>query len=289
MSIYIINYKSDDDIKRKKRNIIHQNQIEWYLTHTDLDIEIVAMNYVKDDFINHPRIKYFVHKERALANEVRALYFQERFYKQEAPWAVFSDDDTWLYSESWEKHCDGATFIKDICKNPAKFDETPIIWPAKPEEHPYQHKIKPNLFKENYVFERTKMAKTSFCIVRKRKDIVFWESDPKKYVGEEIQFCYDNFIAGIPSYTCHNIGKKHMDGTNRSWLDNIDIINTNENSLFEIKQEYNKVQKCILMSENILEEKYKKYNLLVNNKKHTLGSINQFINFHCKFKTIPKG
>lgn len=288
MAVYIINYKPDEPVKRAKRNKIHQEQIKWYLEHTDLPIEIVAMNYIQSDYINHPRITYFTHKERALANEVRALYFKERFYKQESPWAIFADDDTYLYSESWEKHCDGATFIRDICKDPNKFNDTPIIWPGKPNEHPYYHKIEPELYKNYFVFDRTKLAKISFCFVRKRSDIVFWEGSKERYAGEELQFCYDNYIAGIPSYTCYNIGKKHDDSNNRGWIELVDNVETEKNDLFEFEVTDSVTSRGLNNSNKNLDQKYKKLDFYTDGKKHNLGKLEQYILAHPKNIRIKK-
>jgi hypothetical protein len=287
MTVYIVNYKPDDADKREKRNKIHYEQLDWFLDNCDNEIWIVAMNYKIGEYRDHPRIHYIKHPERALANEVRWRYFKPMFDQQTEPWAIFSDDDCWLYSDSYEKHCDGPTFIRDIHKDPHKWDETPIIWPFHPNASPYKHKVEQKLYKENFVLERSPKNGCMFFFLRKLNGIQFPSGLPDDYEGDETIFTLNNFIHGFPSYVCNNIGLKEACAFDRLWIDMVDKDDRDTSGLFKFEEETS-LTSTVLNAHNNLNRIFADYGLHIGNKLKGFGGITPYIERFPKKVLIPK-
>lgn len=207
----------DDPVKRADRVAAHHTQLTEWLTKTQADIHVIAMNYQPADFIHNPRIHYH-ERPRMTANNARMLAFQE-FYKSNYHWGIMMDNDAMLYDQP--QHNSSYQLLQEMEANGFEFySELDIFTPIVPMWSPFRKLLADQKHQDNHVFKFNNGA---------LKGSLFFIKNFRKYGQTEIypdlnfDHCDDNklaldaWMAGKSLMRCENIVLKELGNASTSF------------------------------------------------------------------------
>ncbi len=258
--INIISYfgRENKQIRKEAHNI----QIKFWLKNKDYNINILAINYTKDDYINHKRITYIKQENIILPSEARNILLQQ-FYNSDYDFTIFCDNDAILIPEYSDIN------IENYFKIDKQID---VFCPVNPRQQPYKKLntrqfTKVNLNNNYYFWNWPGSFYGSIFYMRNINKIynkkVFFDKNFKNL--EDRDFAYNLIKHGISVFICANCVFKDL-SKNKSTLTEIDTLNKR------------------VISNNIYKRKIcQKYNLELT--KHYKIQANKFKNINCKRNT----
>ena len=187
--IYIISYLDDDAAKRTDRLRVHNDQLDCWLNHTNLKINVYAMNYSDQDFRTEDRITYKILTPRR-ANPARLEAFKD-FYASDAHWGIMMDNDASLYSAS--HHNSSYKLFEEMSSHIEDYKTIGVFQPINPGKQPFNHFINDDVHTHNHVFARNMDLKGSMMIVRnfrKYNQPEVWP-DPSYIYGDDTKIAMD--------------------------------------------------------------------------------------------------
>lgn len=253
IEIFIISYLKND-VRRK----IHRKQVLWLLENfKNYKINILSMNFDKEDYVDNENIKYINHKP--VSQSIARNILLEKFYNSNLDYMILMDDDCILYDYyDWKKYFLALKEGKFLKYNINMFQPlSPTLMPFR-KQNDNDDKIK-----NNFKFIRHNTLKTTFCVLQNfnkyfNKKIYF---DEGMNNFEDVEFGLKAIFNGLTFYMTPTIILKEL-GVNDSIL---------FNSSSERKTDNQKQRKVII-------EKWKKFGMKLN-------KVNGFNNneFHKQF------
>ena len=128
-SIYIIAYHGTDPETRQIRSDNHNKQIEWWLDYdSDIEIRILAQDFVESEFWDHPRVQYIDRLDKPIPPAGARNILLNHFYDTDETWAIFADSDAILNLHPNFPHTHRN--IVDILRNhPEAFEDVDLFCP----------------------------------------------------------------------------------------------------------------------------------------------------------------
>ncbi len=159
---YIISFADDDPVKRTARFVVHNEQLDQWLEHTSVPINVLAMNYSMADYRPNPRVNYHTIRP-CKTSEARREAFR-LFYETEAEWGIIMDNDATLYCN--QQHNSAYGLIAEMSKNLAAYRSLGLFFPVNPAKSPFTKLLADQVHQENHVFTRNMDLKGSMVFVR---------------------------------------------------------------------------------------------------------------------------
>ncbi|MGA1852637.1 hypothetical protein VH570_17530 [Sphingobium sp. HT1-2] len=159
---FIISFADSDPVKRKARFAVHNSQLDEWLEHTDININVLSMGYREGDYYEDTRVIYHDLAERK-ASEARYAAF-ELFYQSDADWGIIMDNDATLYHD--EQHNSAYKLIHEMDQQLPKYDSISMFVPIDPRKEPFSKRLARPFYKNNHAFFRHMDVKGSMVFVR---------------------------------------------------------------------------------------------------------------------------
>lgn len=247
--IFIISYLSDDSDIRDKRLNVHKKQLDWWLKYTDIDINILSMNYKDEDKTKNERISYY---DFPSMKTNKAWYERFKiFYASKYKWGIMLDDDSVLYNAPEKNYNSAHRIFSEMSEHIEDYNDIGCFFPHNPQKLGFKKILENTLYDFNHIFERNMDLKGSMFVLRNFK--LYGEDEI--YNDLDFIYCEDTSYA----MTLVNAGKTVFKTTNM-------ILNeyshgasnfTNKNNRTELMKEAN--QKIA-----------KKYNIKMKKDSHLL-------------------
>lgn len=203
----------DNQELRDSRSAITKRQIQWWLEHTEVPINVIAMNYTDEDFLeSNPRLTYHVREPMKLT-PARTEGFK-MFYESQYDFGIMMDDDAILYNKP--QHNSGAKLFAEMSEQIQKYVGVDVFFPINPQKigfNPIWNK-NPEKYQNNHVFKRNMDLKGSMFVVRNFRKYNKTEVLPDLDFNwqEDTKFAIDCVAAGHTVLQSHNIVLHELSG-----------------------------------------------------------------------------
>lgn len=203
----------DNQELRDSRSAITKRQIQWWLEHTEVPINVIAMNYADEDFFEiNPRLTYWIREPMKLT-PARTEGFK-LFYESQYDFGIMMDDDAILYNKP--QHNSGAKLFAEMSEQIQKYTGVDVFFPINPQKigfNPIWNK-NPEKYLNNHVFKRNLDLKGSMFVVRNFRKYKMTEVLPDLDFNwqEDTKFAIDCVAAGHTVLQSHNIVLHELSG-----------------------------------------------------------------------------
>lgn len=201
---YIVSYLDPkDEDKRAARLAVHNEQLDQWLTNTDMTVHVVSMNYREDDYRRDERVVY-LDSEPLRTAAARRVAFQH-FYDSDTEWAVMMDNDSWLYSET--QHNSGYQLFREMSEQIDRYRGIGMFFPINPQKSPFTELLADEAHTQNHVFKVAMDLKGSlFCVrnFRAAGQPCVWP-DTSYTWQEDTKLAFDAVALGHRVMRCENI------------------------------------------------------------------------------------
>lgn len=184
---YVISFADDDPVNRVGRFAVHNDQLDQWLTHTSIPINVIAMNYREEDRRIDPRITYHDLAPRK-TSEARYEAFR-LFYESGAEWGIIMDNDATLYRDV--QHNSAYGLIAEMSKNLAAYRSLGLFFPVNPAKTPFTKLLADPVHQENHVFTRNMDLKGSMVFARNFR----LAGEPEVWPDTTYDWCEDGKLA----------------------------------------------------------------------------------------------
>lgn len=217
--IYIISWFGNSDLK-EKRKASHKRQIEWAIN-AGLTPVVFAQNYEDDEYL--PHVEYIKHQGKVLLPGEARNKLLEVFYNTDEDFAVFADNDTYLYKG--EKYGGNDSFVETFRNIPLEnLSDVDLFVPVNPANQPFTKDLTDNAEadKISWRFRPTFMTKTSMFVTKNikkhhNKEIYFDERfvnpDGTLIACEDQNFGIEFIQNDLGVFICNNIIMKEEEAT----------------------------------------------------------------------------
>jgi len=205
---YIISFADNDPEKRAARFEVHNIQLNEWLENTDIDINVVAMNYQPGDHHPDPRVIYHDTAPRKCSAARHEAF--RLFYASDYDWGVIMDNDAMLYHSP--QHNSAYKIIEEMQDHLQDYKELGIFFPINPAKSPFTDLLADHAHQTRHVFRRNMDLKGSLMFV---KNFVK-QGLPAPYPDPEFDWCEDGKLAldtvalGHTVMVCENLVLKEM-------------------------------------------------------------------------------
>ncbi len=203
----------DNQELRDSRSAITKRQIQWWLEKTEVPINVIAMNYSDDDFLEtHPRLNYIINPPMKLT-PARKVGF-EAFFESDYDFGIMMDDDAILYDKP--QHNLGPKLFEEMAAQIHLYTGVDVFFPINPQKigfNPIWDK-NPAKYKDNHVFKRSMDLKGSMFVVRNFRKYSMTEVFPDLDYNwqEDTKFAIDCVAAGHTVLQSHNLVLHELSG-----------------------------------------------------------------------------
>jgi len=159
---FIISFADDELERRAARFVVHNEQLDEWLAHTSIPINIIAMNYREGDRRVDPRITYHDIGPRK-TSEARYEAFRI-FYESDVEWGIIMDNDATLYRSL--QHNSAYGLIAEMSRNLGAYRSLGLFFPLNPAKSPFTKLLADQMHQDNHVFTRNMDLKGSMVFVR---------------------------------------------------------------------------------------------------------------------------
>jgi len=227
-TIYIISWfgpRGENKI-RHRRVDYHNRQIKW-AKDNNLNIVVLAQDYDEDEYADG--VTYIKNTGDLLPPAAARNLLLKEYYKTNADFAIFADNDCVLYHS--EQHKDSVDFVARLqALDVDHFKHVGLILPQNPAQHAFSKELEKPIYKSHYTFHRTSKVGGGFMVIKNFKkhlakeiyfdDKMFTYKDGQLFPGEDTDFSFTLWNLGQGSYrTIHALmceyGRKWS-----TWVDN---------------------------------------------------------------------
>lgn len=213
---YIISYRApDNDQLRAARSEITKKQLKWWLEKTTIQINVIAMNYNTEDYLeDYPKDRIKYHDFGPMKTGPARTEAIKLFYESDNDFAIMLDDDSILYDKP--QHNLGPLLFEEMDAQLDKYKDVDVFFPINPQVSGFTpiYNKDPKKYADNHVFRRNLSLKGSLFVVRnfrKYNKTVIWP-DLNFTWQDDHKFAMDCAVAGHSVSICYNIVLNEMSG-----------------------------------------------------------------------------
>lgn len=220
--MYIISWFGNNE-HSEKRYEIHQRQLEWCFS-SSLQPVVLAQNYRDDQYTNN--VEYIKHNGEVLkAIQARNVLLYQ-FYNSDEDFAVFADNDCYLYSG--EKYGANDKFAEIIRNIPFEnFENVDMLIGLDPATSPFTKDLQLNKQNDEVSWRLLPgFIASGFFILKNLKkhhnkeiyfDENFIKSDGSIIACEDQDFPIQLIHENMGVFICKNLIRKEEGATNSTW------------------------------------------------------------------------
>lgn len=171
----------------EERLSYHDQQLDEWVSHTDIPLVVVAMGYRPDDYRRDldGRVRYIPLDHPVPVAEARNICLND-LYSSSYRWAALMDNDAALYHSL--THNSGYDFIEEMTAQIDRYDQIGLFYPINPAQTPFNSRWKDVGYLTNHVFERRFATKGTLVFVRNFPQF----GQPPIYQDTSFTFMEDN-------------------------------------------------------------------------------------------------
>ena len=220
-NIHIISYLGTSNVE--KRLQIHDRQLDWAHSQ-NLSPIVYAQHYTDDQYRNNVT---YIKNNGMLHRQTEARnILLEHFYKSDDDFAVFADNDCYLYQGS--KYGYNDTFIKTFTNIPlSNLEHIDLFTAINPKNQPFTKDFAENakLYEDYWRFTPNYIASGLFVLKNLKKhydmelyfDNNFIRPDRSIIACEDQDFPIQLIHKNLGTYTCNNIVMKEEGSNTSTW------------------------------------------------------------------------